>query len=65
MTTLLTVLALIVLVPVAGCVLLGLLGSIKDHTTTPDDPSGSGWWLGPLLVGYVLGTMYLLGLVVR
>lgn len=62
MTTLLTVLAVIVLLPVAGCVLLGLIGSIADHAPS-EKPSG-GWRLGLAYVVYGIGVLVLLGVFV-
>ena len=63
MATLLTVLAVIVLLPVAGCVLLGLLGSVIDHTTS--EKASGGWRLGLAYVAYGIGVLALLGVFVR
>lgn len=62
MTTLLTILAVIVLLPVAGCVLLGLIGSVIDHTSS--GRASGGWRLGAAYVVYGIGVLFLLGLFV-
>lgn len=63
MTTLLTILAVIVLLPVAGCVLLGLIGSVVDHAP-PENTSG-GWGLALGYGVYAVGVLALLGVFVR
>jgi hypothetical protein len=63
MTTLLTALAVIVLLPVAGSVLLGLIESMIDHTSA--QTTSGGWRLGAAYLVYGIGVLFLLGLFVR
>jgi len=62
MTTLLTVLAGIVLLPVAVSALLALIGSVVDHAPS-ERPSG-GWRLGLAYVVYGIVVLALLGVFV-
>jgi hypothetical protein len=60
--TILATLALIVLLPVAGSIVLALLGSVADHAPAPK--SAGGWGLALTYVAYaysILGAIAVCG----
>lgn len=65
MTALLEILALIVLAPIAGSVVLGLIGSIMDHASATEPEPDGGWLLSLLYFAYFLGVMAALGVVIQ